>query len=86
MIDPELAVRLDEIAAKADAAYRAAEKVRNYLFWTGVVTVALVVLPMIGLVFAIPAFMSSYVAPLQQVSGSTGSIQDTVNTLNSLGL
>jgi|GEM_PF-583824 len=86
MIDPDLAVRLDEIAAKADAAYRAAEKVRRYLFWTGVVTVALIILPMIGLVFAIPAFMSSYVAPLQQVSGSSGSIQDTVNTLNSLGL
>ena len=86
MIDPELAARLDEIAAKADAAYKAAEKVRKYLFWTGVVTVALIVLPMIGLMFAIPAFMTSYVAPLQQATGSSGSIQDTVNTLNSLGL
>ena len=87
MIDPELSAKLDEIAAKADAAYKAAEKVRKYLFWTGVVTVALIVLPMIGLMFAIPAFMTSYVAPLQQATGNNGtSLQDTVNTLNALGL
>lgn len=64
MIDPELAARLDDIAAKADAAYQAAERVRTYLFWTGVVTIALVVLPVIGLAFAIPAFLSSYSSTL----------------------
>ncbi|HUQ30199.1 MAG TPA: hypothetical protein VM103_01625 [Candidatus Paceibacterota bacterium] len=60
MIDPELSAKLDEIAAKADAAYRASETVRKYLFWTGVITAALVILPAIGLVFAIPQFISTY--------------------------
>ncbi|MDO8623832.1 MAG: hypothetical protein Q7R54_00540 [bacterium] len=64
MIDPELSQKLDEIGAKADAAYRAAEKVRKYLFWTGVITVALIVVPLIGLLFAIPAFLSSYTTDL----------------------
>jgi len=89
MIDPELAAKLEEISAKADAAYRSAEKVRKYLFWTGVVTIVLFVLPLIGLMFAIPAFMSSYVAPINAATGntnSTGSIQQTIDTLNSLGL
>ncbi len=60
MIDPELAARLDAIAAKADAAYKAAESARKYLFWTGVITVAFIVLPLIGLVFVIPQFLNSY--------------------------
>jgi hypothetical protein len=64
MIDPELLAKLDEIGAKADRAYRAAETVRKYLFWTGVITVALIVLPLIGLAFAIPSFISSYTSTL----------------------
>lgn len=64
MIDPELLAKLDEIGAKADRAYVAAEKARKYLFWTGVVTVALIVIPAIGLAFAIPSFISSYTTTL----------------------
>jgi len=64
MLDPELSARLDALEAKVDKAYRAAESARKYLFWTGVVTVALIVLPMIGLAFAIPQFMSSYTTSL----------------------
>lgn len=60
MIDPELAAKLEEISAKADKAYHAAESVRKYLFWTGVITVALIVLPLIGLAFAIPQLIGSY--------------------------
>ncbi|MBI3572403.1 hypothetical protein HY091_02645 [Candidatus Kaiserbacteria bacterium] len=89
MIDPELAARLDTLEQKIDAAYRASEKVRKYLFWTGVVTIVIIVLPIIGLVFAIPAFLNNYVAPINNLSGggaNAPSVQDTVNTLNSLGL
>ena len=64
MMDPELAARLDEIANKADAAYRASETVRKYLFWTGIVTIALVVLPIIGLAFALPSFIGTYTTTL----------------------
>lgn len=64
MIDPELLAKLDEIGAKADRAYVASEKVRKYLFWTGVITVALIVIPAIGLAFAIPSFIGNYTSTL----------------------
>lgn len=59
-MEQELAARLDQIEKKVDAAYAASEKVRKYLFWTGIVTIALIVLPAIGLMFVIPSFMASY--------------------------
>jgi uncharacterized protein YqhQ len=67
MIDPELLAKLDAIEAKADQAYRAAEKVRKYLFWTGVVTIILFVLPLIGLAFVIPSFIGSYTSTLNSL-------------------
>ncbi|MBU6320935.1 MAG: hypothetical protein KGI78_04355 [Patescibacteria group bacterium] len=75
MIDPELAAKLDEIEKVARAAYEAAEKARKYLFWTGVATIVVIVVPLIGLAFAIPAFLTNYGNPLQQET----------KTLNSLG-
>lgn len=45
---------------KLDAIYRSVEKTRKYFMWMLIITVAAVVLPLIGLVFAIPAFLSSF--------------------------
>ncbi len=67
MLDPELSARLDAIAAKADAAYKAAESTRKYLFWTGVVTIVVIVLPIIGLAFVLPSFISSYTTTLNGI-------------------
>ncbi|MFM2330525.1 MAG: hypothetical protein RLZZ26_32 [Candidatus Parcubacteria bacterium] len=67
MIDPELLAKLDAIEAKAEKAYVAAEKVRKYLFWTGVVTIILFVLPLVGLAFAIPSFISSYSSTMNSI-------------------
>lgn len=67
MIDPELLAKLDQIEEKAEKAYQASEKVRTYLFWTGVITAALIVLPLIGLAFAIPSFINSYTTTLNTV-------------------
>lgn len=64
MIDPELQAKLEEITRIAERAAVAAEKTRKYLFWTGVVTAILVVLPAIGLVFAIPQFINTYTSAL----------------------
>ena len=64
MIDPELLAKLDEISAKADKAYHAAETARKYLFWTGVVSIALVLIPLLGLMFAVPQFIDTYTTTL----------------------
>jgi len=60
MIEPELGAKLEEIRALAEKAYHSAESTRKYLFWTGVVTIVLFVLPFIGLVLVVPQFLSSY--------------------------
>ena len=97
MLDPELKAKLDEIEAKVEAAYKAANKAQQYLFWTGVVTVALFVLPLIGLVFAIPFFLNSYLGSFQPYLGNTSAtsqpssqtvqnLSQSAQLLNQLGL
>jgi len=60
MIDPELAAKLDEISVRVNEAYHSAESTRKYLFWTGVITAALVIIPLIGLAIIVPHLFNSY--------------------------
>ena len=60
MEDNELRNRLDGIEKKIDAIYISAEKTRKYFLTTLVGTAIAFVLPLIGLAFAIPAFLSTY--------------------------
>jgi hypothetical protein len=39
--------------------YDSAEKTRKYLLWTLIITVAMIVLPLLGLFFAIPVFLNT---------------------------
>lgn len=65
MIDPELGIKLDEIRALAERAADDARKTRQYLFWTGIITAALIIVPAIILAFVAPQFLSSYTTQLQ---------------------
>ena len=60
--------KLDEINRKIEAVYASVEQTRKYFKWTMIITIALFVLPMIALVFAIPSFMSNYVGNIQSLS------------------
>lgn len=60
MIDPEIKQALDEMSAKTDATYKAVEKIRKYLFWTMIITVAVIVIPLMFLPSALSSLMSSY--------------------------
>ena len=55
----ELLERLESQEKKIDAIYRSVEKTRKYFMWTLIITVAAIVLPLIGLVFVIPAYLST---------------------------
>lgn len=57
--------KLAALEKKLDAIYESVEKTRKYIFWTVVVTIAIVVLPAVGLMFAIPSFLSSYNTTLE---------------------
>lgn len=63
-MDQELKVKLEEQGAKIDAIYKSVEKMRKYFLIMTWVTVIVIVLPIIGLVFAVPFFMNSYVDTL----------------------
>ena len=59
-MDPELQQRLDVLEKKVDAIYTSAEKTRKYFLGTLVATLIAFVLPLIGLMFAIPTLLSTY--------------------------
>lgn len=52
--------QIKNLEAKIDIIGADVKKMKNYFLWTFWVTVALVVLPMIGLFFAIPSFLSTF--------------------------
>jgi len=66
-MDPEIKKKLDEQGEKIDAIYQSVEKTRKYFRMTLWVTVIVVVLPAIGLFFALPAFFDSYIDPMQSL-------------------
>lgn len=65
MPDDALARKIAEMEGKIDAIYATTEKIRKYFLWTLVITLALVVLPALGLMLAVPSFISTYNQTLQ---------------------
>jgi len=52
--------RLAAIETKLDDVKRTVDRIYRIFFWTGVITVAAIILPLIGLMFAIPVIISNY--------------------------
>lgn len=65
MTDEKQPLSLEE---KLDKIYISVEKTRKYFLWTLIVSVALIILPAIGLAFVIPSFLSGYVGSVQTLS------------------
>ena len=59
-MEQDILNKLAELEKKIDATYRSAEKMRKYFMWTLIISVAVIVLPLIGLVFAIPVFLKTF--------------------------
>ena len=59
-MEPNIQTELVALQEKVDKVFASVEKTRKYFLIIMWVTVAAVVLPMIGLVFAIPSFLSGY--------------------------
>jgi hypothetical protein len=58
-----LITKLDEQQKKLDAVFVSVEKMRSYFKWTLIISVAVIVLPLIGLMFAIPTFLKTLQIP-----------------------
>jgi len=61
-MEQEIQQALDAQNVKLDAIYLSTEKTRKYLLTIMWVTIAMVVLPAIGLLIAIPAFLRTFSA------------------------
>ena len=59
-MDQDLMQKLEEQGKKLDAIERSVKKIRSYLFWTFMASIILFVLPLIGLLIAIPRFLDIY--------------------------
>ncbi len=55
--------KLADLEVKVDAALKSSEKVRKYMMWTAIITVAVIVIPLFILPLLLPAFLSSVVLP-----------------------
>lgn len=66
-MDIEIKQKLAEQDAKLDAIYVSVEKTRKYFAWIFWVTIIAFIIPLIGLVFAIPSFLSNYAGALNGV-------------------
>lgn len=62
MEQQELVQRIEQLEKKVDAVYISAEKSRKYLLTMMIASVLVFVLPLIGLLFAVPSFISTYAA------------------------
>jgi len=58
-MEEEVLKKLELQEKKIDEMYLSIEKMRKYFLWTFIITIALVILPLIGLIFVIPQFLST---------------------------
>lgn len=63
-MDKNIEERLDDQETMLSEIYESVEKTRKYFLAVLWITIILFVFPLIGLIFAIPAFLSSYGAVL----------------------
>jgi hypothetical protein len=68
-MDIEIQKKLEEQGIKIDAIYKSVEKTRKYFRMILWITLFAIVLPIIGLAFAIPSFLNNYVGNINQLSG-----------------
>jgi uncharacterized membrane protein YjjP (DUF1212 family) len=62
-MNEDILKKLEEQDKKIDAIFESSEKMRKYFLWTMIISVAVIVLPLIGMVFVLPSFFDSLVIP-----------------------
>lgn len=56
-MNEEILQKIEEQDKKLDDIYRSVEKTRKYFMWTLIITVATILIPLIGLIIIIPWFL-----------------------------
>jgi type IV secretory pathway component VirB8 len=68
-MEQDMLKKLSELDTKIDAVYKSVEKTRKYFLTIIWVTIALTVLPIIGLIFVLPSFFYKYMGQFQSLQG-----------------
>lgn len=58
-MENEILKKLEDQGKRIEEIYVSSEKTRKYFLWTLIISVALVALPLVGLVFVIPQFLNT---------------------------
>ncbi|MDO8265133.1 MAG: hypothetical protein Q7T34_02055 [Candidatus Parcubacteria bacterium] len=58
-MEEEILKKIEAQDKKLEDIYDSVEKTRKYFLWTLIITVAMVVLPLIGILFLIPQFLNA---------------------------
>lgn len=59
-MEQETIKKLTELEEKINRIYISVEKTRKYFLWTGIITIAIIVLPLIAMMFVLPSFIDTY--------------------------
>jgi type II secretory pathway component PulF len=59
-MEQDILQKIEEQSRKIDEMYRSVEKLRKYFLWTLIITVAMILIPIIGLIIVIPQFLNIY--------------------------
>ena len=59
VMENEILKKIEEQGRRIEEIFVSAEKTRKYFLWTLIISVAFVVLPIIGLIFVIPQFLNT---------------------------
>ena len=59
-MEEQILEKIREQDKKLGEIYASVEKMRKYFLWTLIVTIAVIILPLIGLIFVVPQFLNMY--------------------------
>ena len=66
-MDQEIQNKMAELEKKIDEIHASVEKTRKIIMWTGIIIAAVIILPLIAMMFAIPSFISNYTDTLNSL-------------------
>ena len=59
-MEQEILKKIEEQSAKIEEIGHDIHRMKQYFFWTFIITISMIVLPIVGLMFIIPQFLSVY--------------------------
>ncbi|OHB15313.1 MAG: hypothetical protein A2431_01435 [Candidatus Zambryskibacteria bacterium RIFOXYC1_FULL_39_10] len=68
-MDQDTQNKMAGLEKKIDEIYASVEKTRKIIMWTGIITIAVIILPLIAMMFVIPSFLGNYTTTLDTLGG-----------------